>query len=329
MSKEIELTKNFGDKSVEGFADFYDGTLKAQDNPEFLAAYRNLLSQNDRVLYLDNHSQVEGKEFLASNQHMRMLNEAGYEFHLVEYDPSLNPVIESYERGEISIDDVAQALFDFQTELDKESIHAMVEAGLGTKEGIESRIREALAPFVDTIENGHKYGIKVRFFDDLTVIGNDLHERDENSHIDDPVLRRDDIWDPYIEALTKGAKATLFIGGGHAATSYGIDEYMEARGYKVGTFRISPEIAINQISVSNNDMVKDFEDLLEIDPDGYDRSDFVVDLFYHDTRKTIEWQKMMAQDAVVQELKNNPVSAVEVELAEDVILVSKPLPNMP
>ncbi len=327
MSREIELAKNFRDKSVEGFADFYDGTLKAQDNPEFLAAYQNLLSQNDRVLYLDNHFQIEGKEFMASSQHMRMLNELGYEFHLVEYDPSLNPVIESYERGEIPIDDVAQALFDFQTELDKESIHAMVEDGVGTKEEIEASIRKVLAPFVDAIENGHKHGIKVRFFDDTTVIGNDLHERDENSHIDDPIMRRDDTWDPYIEALTKGAKATLFIGGEHAATSYGIDEYMEARGYKVGTFRISSEIAIDEISASNNDMVREFEDLLKIDPDGYDRSDFVVDLFYHDTTKTIEWQKIATQDAKLQDPQNNTEPDTTIESAKDTVFI-KPLSNV-
>ncbi|PCJ98140.1 MAG: hypothetical protein COA45_08280 [Zetaproteobacteria bacterium] len=328
MGEKINLSGNFREQSVDGFANFYDGSLKAQDNPNFLAAYKDLLVKNDRVLYLDQHLQVEGKEFMASDQHMRMLEDAGYEFHLIEYDPSLNPVIESYERGEIQIEDVRQALVDFQMDASRDEVENMISSGLVTKKEIEESFDKSLSPFVDAIENAYAHNIKVRFFDDATVIGNDLNENDENAHIDNPLFRRDDTWDPYIEALTKGAKASMFIGGGHVASSYGIDEYMEARGYNVGTFSISAEVSDKGISAENNGMVNSFEKMLARDPDGFDRSDFVVDLLYHDTAKTVEWQKMMAEDTKWRELENNIEQAVEPksEPDEEVVLLSLDAP---
>ena len=324
MRNEINLSENFRDKSVDGFAEFHDGALKAQDNPDFMNSYKDLLAQNDRVLYLDNHAESEGREFMASDQHMSALANAGYEFYLVEYLPSLNPVIESYERGEILIDDVAQALVDSQFNYHREDHEKQISSGLFTKEMIEESYEGVLSPMVDAIENAHEHNIKVRYFDDVTVIGQDMDEKDENAHIDDPILRRDDSWDPYIESLTKGAKAAMFIGAAHAATSYGIDEYMEARGYNVGTFRISPEIEEKGLSAENNDMIDLLEGEKMRDPDGFDRSDFIVDLFYHDTTKTIEWQKMMAQDDGFREMDNSIEALVDPELESEIIQIVDP-----
>ncbi|PCI54979.1 MAG: hypothetical protein COB36_09000 [Alphaproteobacteria bacterium] len=321
MRNKINLSENFRDKSVDGFVEFHDGALKAQDNPDFMNSYKDLLAQNDRVLYLDDHRQVEGKEFMASDQHMSALEGAGYEFYLVEYLPSLNPIIESYERGEVSINDVSQAFVDSQFNFHREVHEKQISSGIFTKEMIEKSYEKGLSSLVDAVENGHEHNIKVRFFDDISVIGQDMDEKDENAHIDDPVLRRDDSWDPYIESLTKGAKAVVFIGAGHVATSYGIDEYMEARGYKVGTVRISPEISDKELSVESNEVVTLLEGQMTRDPDGYDPSDFVVDLFYHDTTKTIEWQKIMEEDEDLLPFKNDIEQTTELEsqLAEDVI----------
>lgn len=327
MRNEINLSENFRDKSVDGFAEFYDGALKAQDNPDFMNSYKDLLAQNDRVLYLDNHIESDGKEFMASDQHMSALADAGYEFQLIEHDPILNSIVESYERGEMEIDDVRKAITDFQFKCDQENpdYEEAISSGRFAEKDIFEYAKTYVAPFVDAIENAKEHGIKVRFFDDVSVIGQDLDEKDENAHIDNPLFRRDDTWDPYIEALTKGAKASVFIGGSHAATSYGIDEYMEAHGYKVGTFRISPEVGADGISAEKNDIVEIFEGQLARDPDGFDRSDFVVDLFYHDTTKTIEWQKMMAQDAEFREMENGIAPAVvDPELESEVIQIIGP-----
>jgi len=305
----LGISKEFEEKSVDGFANFYNGPLKAQDNPDFLAAYQNFLSQNDRVLCLDIHSEVDGKEFMASDKHMSMLEDAGYEFHLVEYDPALNPVIEAYERDEISIDDVRDAVVSFQLEISRSEdpeMAKLISSGAITEEEFTEGVKAYVGSLVDAIESAKAHNVKVRFFDDFSTIGKDMDETDENAHINNPLLRRDDTWDPYIEALTKGAKASLFIGGAHATTSYGIDEYMEARGYTVGTFRISPEIAYDgDVSAEHNELVSMAEGSFKHDSDGFDPSDFVVDLFYHNETKTIEWQKELAERAKLEEMESS------------------------
>lgn len=326
------LKDQFTDNSTKGFSNFYKGSLKAQDNPDFMAAYKDLLKKNDRVLYLDNHLQTDGREMAASPAHMRMLKEAGYKFHLIEYDPSLNPIIEFYERGNASISEVEEAIYAFQkNDAFKEdpNLKTDLETGKIPYEDFTRAIKDYLKPIVTTIQNAKDQGIKVRFFDDATIIGKDLEENDENSHINNPIFRRDDSWDPYIEALTKGEKAFIFIGAGHAASSYGIDEYMEARGYKVGTVTISSEIAAKGKSITpeNNFLISHFESVLKADPDGYDRLDFVVDLFYHDTTRTIKQQKILEAERQMK-MAPEPAAPIQAETLKEVspIEIKEPQP---
>lgn len=299
MSQDKCLSDQFCDKAPKGFGDHHDGRLKAEDNPEFLNHYSDLLKNNDRVIYMDVHKDQAGIEFLASEKQMSVMTDAGVEYFLLEFSPVVNDHIEAYEKGALSTSEFEDAFF--QVAYDHIIALEAYRNGMSIEDAEVLRpydkvlpyMKAEAVPFLNVIENGKANGIKVRAYDDVaTEMGRDALEDTKNAHIDNKVFRRDDAWDSYIHAQIADSKAVILAGAGHVASSYGIDEYMEARGHSVATFHIKNELNLvtpMPDAVYNKPcFLEDFlTDMKSRDPDGYDSSDFTPDLFYNEQTKEI------------------------------------------
>jgi len=291
MSQEECLADQFCEESPKGFGDHYDGRLKAEDNPEFLNEYGKLLSENDRVIHMAAHADQAGVEFLASEAHMLAMKDAGYEYLLLEFPLELNDLILSYENGSIEQVDFEDSVYEIL--FHERAAHDSSLKGEIYDENYRSLMEDLSGAYVQAVVTAKDFGVKVRMFDDYNAFtGENALEDTRNAHIDFPIFRRDDEWDSYIEALTAGKKAVLYAGAGHVASSYGIDEYIEDRGYKVGTFRIKNE---QNVPSPVPDEVYDAPDFLDSflssiqrrDEDGFDSDDFTPDLFYHEQTKRL------------------------------------------
>jgi len=285
----------FNSKAEAGFVDAQDGPLKAEANPGFLITYGALLSNHDRVIHSDFHKDSGGLAFISSEKNMNLMRDNDYEYLLLELPPVLNDVVEKYETAETkpSIQDLqnemAVVMFNYAKEHSLESIVRARGQGL-TEKDIFTKMTAGILPVAQLVHNANldtDNNIKVRFFDDFSKVGLAASDQDKNLHIDNERRRVDAHWDPYIESLTEGKKAVALIGAAHLATSYGIDEYMEARGYNVATFRVHSADTLAHPHINECVSIQTYQNDQIIDTDGYDASDFRPDLVYDERTKEI------------------------------------------
>lgn len=232
----------------------------AQNNIKFKQAYRGLLLENDRVIHMDWHLDMAGSRFLASEDNMRLMSKNGYEYLMLELPQSLNPIVEKFEQGLLSNDELAEKMAITMIKenilLDEKRMshgarpnNPYLNPESPSRESIEAA-KQYYKYNIDAVINAKEYGIAVRFFDDWQVMFDDDIGDNNNAHISNPVFKRDTLFDEFIENATGGKKAVILTGGGHTKTDYGLDEYMQDRGYKVGTFQLHKELSSNNRNVA-------------------------------------------------------------------------------